>query len=342
MKFLKYGLAIVLITAVALTVAGCSKEPLAATVNGKKITVAEVNEKLEVQMEQFAGQYGDMFKGPEGQRMKDQLRQAVLDQLINMELVIQEVDRQGIKITDKEVDAKVKEIIKIYNLKDEKDLEQALKQKGTTVAQFKEEVGRAIKIEKLISKGIKVSSKDIEKYFKDNKKDFVAQDQIMAAHILVQKEEDAKNILEQIKGGADFAQLAKQYSTDPGSKDKGGRLDWADKDDFVPEFADACWKLNPNEISDLVKTDYGYHIIKLIDKKPSRQMELAEVRDQVKERLLMKKKQEVYTKLIDRLKKKADIKMYPMESKATSPQGVAPGGAQPGQPPAQTNTETGK
>jgi parvulin-like peptidyl-prolyl isomerase len=166
---------------------------------------------------------------------------------------------------------------------------------------------------------------------------------VLAAHILVQKEEDAKRILTEIKGGADFATLAKKYSIDPGSKDNGGKMPWTDKDKFVPEFAEACWKLNPGQISELVKTDYGYHIIKLIDKRPGGQMTFAEAKSEAKEQLLSKMKQDNYSKLIEKLKKKADIKKYLPEEKTTqTPGGVLPGGAPSSQPPAQPGTETGK
>ncbi|HZD60790.1 MAG TPA: SurA N-terminal domain-containing protein, partial [Anaerolineae bacterium] len=171
MKFLKYGLAVVLIAVVALSVAGCSKEPLAAKVNGKKITVAEVDEKLQLQLkqleQQYGGQHGEMFKGAEGEKIKNQLKQTILDQLIDMELILQEADKQGIKVTDKEVDKKIAEIMKSSNLKDQKALEEALKKTGMTLDKFKGEIDKVIRLEKLISKGLKVTDKDVEKYYNE-------------------------------------------------------------------------------------------------------------------------------------------------------------------------------
>ncbi|MHB8842516.1 MAG: SurA N-terminal domain-containing protein, partial [Candidatus Aquicultor sp.] len=106
MKFYKYGLALVLILAVAIAVVGCSKEPLAGEVNGKNISVADVDERLA----QMTAQQPDAFTGAQGEQLKQQFRANVLDQLVDMELMLQEADKMGIKVTDKAIDAKVKEM----------------------------------------------------------------------------------------------------------------------------------------------------------------------------------------------------------------------------------------
>jgi len=334
MKYYKYGLALALIVALALFAVGCSKEPLAATVNGKKITVAEVDKRLE----QMVGQQSEMLKGPQGQQLKDQFRQRVLDQLIDMEVTLQEVKKLGIKVTDKEIDAKIKEIMTQYNIKDQKALEEALKQQNTTMEQFKEELKNRMNIEKLgekVTKNVKITDKEIEEYYDTHKSEFATKDQVHVAHILVQNEEDARKVIDEFNGGEDFGNLARKYSTDPGSKDNGGDLSWRDKDTLssaAPEFWEACWKLEPGQISDVVKTSAGFHVVKLFDKKPAAQQTFDEVKVQLKEELLMDKKREAFAKWLEDAKKKAKIKklLTPPKTQAQPDAQQQPGAQQPG------------
>lgn len=334
MKFYKYGVALALILAVAIAVVGCSKEPLAGEVNGKNITIADVDQRLQ----QMAGQQAEMFNGPQGEKLKEQFRVNVLDQLIDMELMLQEADKQGIKVSDKAIGAKIKDMMKTYNIKSNKDLEDILKKQKTTMEKFRSEISKLMIIDALgekITKNVKVSDKDAENYYNTHKIEFATKDQVHVQHILVQKLEDAQKIQKELAGGADFGKLAKQYSIDPGSKDKGGEYPWTDKEKYVPAFGDASWKLTPGQISQPVKTDYGYHIIKLIDKKPAGQRTFAEAKDEIKQKLLSQKKREEFNKWLEGLKKKATIKKY-LTAPKTEPtaSGLAPSGSDPGSVPA--------
>ena len=333
MKVLRYGVAIALIAVVALSVAGCSKEPLAAKVNGKKITLAEVD----VRLTQMAGQQAEMFQGEQGEQAKAQFRNQVLDQMIEMELLMAEVNKRGIKVTDKEIDSKLKELMKEYGLKDQAELEAALKQQNMTFAQFKKELADRIQIEKLgdqVTKDIKASDKEVKEYYEKNKASFAVKDQVQVAHILVQEEEKAKKILSDVRAGADFSKLAKEHSIDPGSKDKGGEMPMTDKDQFVPEFAEASWKLEPGQISELVKTTYGFHIIKMIAKKNGGEKKFEDIKDEVEEQMLSADKQETFGKWLDELKAKAKIERYLDANPPQAAPGAAPGGVPGAVPPA--------
>ncbi len=325
MKFYKYGLALVLILAVAIAVVGCSKEPLAGEVNGKNITVAEVDERLA----QMTAQQPDAFSGAQGEQLKQQFRANVLDQLVDMELMLQEADKMGIKITDKAIDAKVKEMMKTYNIKDQKALEDILKKQKTTVEKFRGEISKLMIIDALgekVTKGVKVSDKDAEDYYNTHKTEFATKDQVHVAHILVQKQEEAQKILKDLQGGADFGKLAKQSSIDPGSKDKGGEYPWTDKDKYVPAFGNASWKLEPGQLSQPIKTDYGYHIIKLIGKRPAGQRTFEEVKQEIKDKLLSQKKKEEFNKWLNTIRKKATIKKFitPPKTEASPLSGLTP------------------
>jgi peptidyl-prolyl cis-trans isomerase C len=138
------------------------------------------------------------------------------------------------------------------------------------------------------------------------------QEEARARHILVENEDEAKAIAEQIKGGADFATLAKEKSKDPGAAD-GGDLGYFTKDQMVPEFADVAFKMYPGQVSNPVKSQFGWHIIKLEDKRQRPVPEFEKVKDQIETFLTRKAQTEYVAKLrqngkIERLDKPADEK----------------------------------
>lgn len=323
---------IALIAAITLTVAGCSKDPLAATINGKSITVAEVDKQLD-QTLKASGQQSQVFEGPQGKQLKDQFRMQLLDRMVDIEIMTQEANKRRIKVTDKDVDAKLKQLMKQLNIKDDKQLDDALKQSGLTRDQMKDQLRKGILRDKLgeqVTKGVKVTDKEVENYYNTHKSEFATKDRIHAAHILLQKEEDAKNVLQQVQGGGDFAALAKQYNPDS-TKNTGGDLSWINKDSLDPVFAEAAWNLQPGQInSQPIKTQFGYHIIKLIDKKLGTQRTFEEAKADAKEKLLKQKKAEVWQKWFNDIKKKADVKKYLTPPKTEAPIVPSPGGAQGG------------
>jgi peptidyl-prolyl cis-trans isomerase C len=138
------------------------------------------------------------------------------------------------------------------------------------------------------------------------------QEEVRARHILVENEDEAKSILEQIKGGADFASLAKEKSKDPGSAE-GGDLGYFTKDQMVPQFADVAFKMYPGQLSNPVKTQFGWHIIKVEDKRTKQPPEFDKVKDQIETYLARKAQTEYVAKLrqsakIERLDKPAEPK----------------------------------
>lgn len=137
------------------------------------------------------------------------------------------------------------------------------------------------------------------------------QDEIKARHILVSSEDEAKKLAEQLKKGADFEKLAKEKSSDKGSGVNGGELGWFTKDKMVPEFAEAAFKLKKGEISDPVKSEFGWHIIKVEDRRPIKVPSYDEVKEQLKDEVAKKSVQ----KYVEGLLKKADIKYYGPDGK---------------------------
>ena len=127
-------------------------------------------------------------------------------------------------------------------------------------------------------------------------KSMSGQEEVRARHILVEGEDEAKAILEQLKGGADFAKLAKEKSKDPGAAE-GGDLGYFTKDQMVPEFADVAFKMYPGQLSNPVKTQFGWHVIKVEDKRIKQPPEFDKVKDQIEAYLARKAQSDFIAKL---------------------------------------------
>jgi peptidyl-prolyl cis-trans isomerase C len=141
-------------------------------------------------------------------------------------------------------------------------------------------------------------------------KSMSGQEEVRARHILVEGEDEAKAIIEQLKGGADFAKLAKEKSKDPGAAE-GGDLGYFTKDQMVPEFADVAFKMYPGQLSNPVKTQFGWHVIKVEDKRIKQPPEFEKVKDQIEAYLARKAQSDFIAKLrqsakVERLDKAAE------------------------------------
>jgi peptidyl-prolyl cis-trans isomerase D len=164
-----------------------------------------------------------------------------------------------------------------------------------------------------------VSPQDIQRAYEDNQQQYSTPEQVRASHILLKTvgkddaavKKQAEDLLAKVKAGADFAQLATKYSEDDTSKVKGGDLDFFGKGSMVPEFDKVAFSMKPGEISDLVKTQYGYHIIKVTDKKAASTKPLEEVRAQIEDQVKWERAQAEAQRSADdvagKLKKPADL-----------------------------------
>lgn len=193
-----------------------------------------------------------------GNITKDELYSALKDRLGDetiRDLVDEKVLGEKYKVTDKEVDQELESLKEQYG----QQFEAAIQQNGV------DQVKRMLKIdllrEKAATADIKVTDKELKEAY-DAKKP-----EVKASHILVQDEKTAKEVKAKLDKGEDFAKLAKEYSQDPGSAENGGDLGFFGPGKMVPEFEEAAYKLKKGEVSEPVKSSFGYHIIKVTDKK---------------------------------------------------------------------------
>lgn len=168
-------------------------------------------------------------------------------------------------------------------------------------------------VQKLLEK-VTVNEEDMKKYYEENKESFVSAEEVRAKHILVKEEEEAKKVKEEIEAGKSFEEAAKEYSTCP-SKDKGGDLGFFSKGRMVPEFEKAAFELEIGQLSDLVKTQFGYHLIVVEEKKESSIKTFDQVKEQIKQNLLRGEQTKVYTNKFNELKSKYSVEMNEDELK---------------------------
>jgi len=247
------------------------KGPYLAMVGNTKITQADLEREIK-NLPEFAQK---LFEGGEG-------KERFLNELIKKELLYQEALKRGIE-KDPEYQKKVEEFKKI-----------------TLIGQL---------LEKEIESKAKVTEQDAKNYYEKHKAELASVSQIRASHILVKTEAEAKQILEKLKKGGNFAELAKKYSIDPGSAKNGGDLGYFSSGQMVPEFEQAAAKLKPGEISEPVKTKFGYHIIKVTDRKMGKPVEFEKVKSVIMQRLSAEKQKEVFDAYIEGLKKSYKVEI---------------------------------
>lgn len=228
-----------------------------------------------------------------------------VENLITEELLRQEATKAGITVTDADVDAEWAKLEKQYGSKEQ--LLNLASQSGFTEQALRKQMYHQVELRKLLEPTIDVSEDKVKEFYETNKQYMTTPLEVKASHILVATEDEAKAILQQLKDGADFATLAKEKSTDPGSKDNGGDLGFFGTGMMVPEFEQAAFALKVGELSDIVKTQHGYHIIKVTERKEESTPTYEEKKDELTEQL---KDQEVYQKSgqwLEELKAKSAI-----------------------------------
>lgn len=174
------------------------------------------------------------------------------------------------------------------------------------VEKTKESMLKTYALGKLLATA-EVKDEDIKKFYEENKDAFKQAESADASHILVE-EDKAREIYEKIKNGGDFEELAREFSTCP-SKEKGGDLGTFTRGQMVKEFEDAVFENEVGTITEPVKTQFGYHIIKINKKNPARELSFDEVKDKIVEQVKRQKEQEIYNKKITELKDKYEVKM---------------------------------
>jgi len=241
-----------------------------ATIDDEKITINEFNKELD--------------KIPINMKMMvatQSGKKNYLEKIIMKKLLLREASKENIE-KDSEFQERLKEI------KEQLIIESLLKKKINVDAQ--------------------ISEADLKQYYEKNKETFKRDREINTRHILLNTEDEARQIKEKILKGEDFAELARRYSIDPSAKTNGGEIGYHPKGTLLPEYEAAAFKLKKvGQVSDIVKTKFGYHIIKLEGIRPPSYVPFEEVKDFIKQKIAQEKQTQALEKYITNLKSTAKI-----------------------------------
>ncbi|HME81871.1 MAG TPA: peptidylprolyl isomerase [Candidatus Eremiobacteraceae bacterium] len=289
-----------------LLMTGCGDQKTVATVNGEKITKGELDAKLE-----------------------QQGGKNTLAGMVQQDLIFQYAKEHNITATDAEVNDKLTEIESHFP---PGQFDTMLKSQGISMDDARKLVRQNILTTKAVDQNITVTDAQVNDYLKQQHLVLGQPAQVQARHILVKSKAQAEMIEAQLKKGADFATLAKQYSIDPGTKDKGGDLGWFGPGQMVPAFQNAAFALKPGQISAPVQTPFGWHVIQVEGVKP---LTKEAVIDQIKKQQESLQIQPFMNQL--RASAKIEVEDPRYQDLFPSPAPVAPATAAPAPAPATPN-----
>lgn len=304
MKIFRNGLiAGVLVFTLGLT--GCSSiggEKWVAKVNGQAISTEDFNSRLADVQKAYESK-GMKFDSEQGKQALEQVKSEIVEGMIASALVTQEVKNLNLNLDDPKVKEQEDQIIKMVG--DETQYKEWLKEQAMTETEVKNYFVLSAKV----ADDVKVTDDQVKAFFDSHQEQYGGQpEQVKARHILVKTEEEAKDIIAQLQKGANFEQLAKEKSTEPGANESGGDLGYFTKGKMVPEFEKAAFEQKTNTYSTTpVKTEFGYHVIFVEDHKQGETADLAKVKEQVAQDALAEAKAQKFETYFNELRNKANI-----------------------------------
>ena len=267
------------------------------TVNGKKLSSEEFNRTC-VTYQMQTGK----------NELTAEEKTAIANQLVNAHLLLMAGMESDVEVSKEELEENYSNFKAQYA--SEEEFEAALAKVDDTEVSIKEKLNENILLHKYLSENfysaVEVSDSDAEDFYRQNEQQFVTPDQVQASHILVKEEKEAEEVKSKLDAGENFEDIAKEVSKCPSSA-KGGDLGFFGKGQMVKEFEDAAFALNPGEVTGPVKTQFGYHMIKLVDKKKSAKQSFESVRENIKAYIAKGIADQMITDKINELRETAEI-----------------------------------
>jgi parvulin-like peptidyl-prolyl isomerase len=290
-------------------------DKVAAKINTEIVTLSSVEERADLLRQKYA-------RSPVAIPEEELLKEA-LNMIIDEKLQLQEGKKLGFIVEEDSIDAAMQDIAQKNGLQ-EGQLEQMLEREGRSLISYRNHIRDQILVSKIsrfeIGNRVKVSDKEINQYYRAHQKEFWEDGKVRARHILFiaergssetnrkSKLQQAKKVLNELRKGKDFAELAIEYSEDVSASD-GGDVGFVVRGKMVREFEDAVFNLKPGQISDVVETEYGYHIIKVEEVVSGKTLSLKGAKERVYRILAMKKQEQGYDDWMRELKKAAFIEV---------------------------------
>ncbi len=286
-----------------------------AIINGSVITREEFDRELN-QVKQKTLQRGQEISSTQ----LEDIGNKILENLIDLELLFQESHNNGIKIEKEKIDSEMKSLKQ--KLPNNDEFEKLLTELKLSESALKLKIQKGLAIQELvetrITQKIKISDKESKVFYDTNPNFFKQPERVKASHILIKVAPDAEEITkseakqklrqiqQKLNKGEEFAALAKEFSEGP-SKTNGGDLGYFQRGQMVKSFEDVAFALKPEKVSDIVETQFGYHLIKVIDKKPETKIPYEDVKDNLVQHLKQEKTKQEVKMYIQTLREKAKI-----------------------------------
>ena len=313
-------------------------DPVIAKGKGFEIKRSELDEVV-TGLKSAAAAHGQVI--PPGQLT--QIESQLLDRLVQIQLLMQKATGADRTNGVKKADLQIASLLERAG--SQEALDRQMKAIGMTMPELRSKITQENTAQAVLMRELNITVTDAEtkQFYNDHPSDFEQPEMVHARHILLMtmdpatrtplpadqqqaKRKQIDDLLKRIRGGTDFAVLAKQYSEDPGSKDNGGELPAFSRGQMVPEFEAAAFSLTNNQVSDVVTTTYGYHIIKLTDKIPAKKIALTDkvplsdmtVAAKIKDFLTQQKAGKLAPAYMDKLKKAADAQILDPDLKAAA------------------------
>lgn len=296
-------LARILATLLLLNLSACSlgrddsKEVL-IRVNDSAITAGEYREALKRLVPSEQGQSESNLA---------ELKKELVNELVEEELLVQEAAKLGVDVTDRELSAEVDQIKKEYG---DESFKSIIEERYGSLEGWEERIKRKLLVKKAVEKltsSVKVTDSEAQAWYGQNKADFTRPEQVRARMIVVASEEEAAKVRQRLTP-KDFAEVAKELSLSPEGQ-SGGDLGYFARGDMPAEFENAVFSLKPGQMSPVVKTDYGFHIFLLEDKRKKGTPEFSEVREKIKETLMTEKASKLLGDWMDAKKRSSRIEV---------------------------------
>jgi foldase protein PrsA len=230
-----------------------------------------------------------------------------LEQLIARKLIAQEAENVGIEVTEEEMDAEIESIIGESFEGSREEFLEVLEFYGISEESFREDARLNLLVRKLAMTRIELSDDELRGFFDENKNLFEQAEEIEVRHILVETEEAAAEVVERLEGGGDFAELAAEFSIDQSNKDNAGYLGFFGRGVMVPEFEEAAFGMTVGEVSGVVESPFGFHIIELLDRRDAVEVTFEDVEDDVNDAFIEDRVPTVINEIVQELYERAEI-----------------------------------
>ena len=285
-----------------------------ASVGSASVTQEQFDQVWAQAQAQYGSQQGAPPFPKEGTAQYDQLKASIVNYLVQNEVIKQQAADMNVTVTQKQLDERVKQVTQ--QIGGQQKLDALLKKQGVTMEQLKTQLEAQMlqdAVRTKVGDNAKVTPEQIQAYYNDpkNKSQFVVPDSIEARHVLVNTKAEAQKVqrlLTADNSDANWNKVAKQYSIDPGSKDKGGSLGSFPKGRMVPEFEKVAFSIKPGTVSAPVKSQFGYHIIEVTKKTPGSSKTFAEAKPMIEQALKSQLQAKAWETWLVDAEKKAGIK----------------------------------